>query len=83
MRFDLQTSLGILCAATSLTCAGCKPNNSSGVVKLDTPEVNSNQSNAKSVSVILTPSNNVPRNATGHTSHGAHMSHSSHASSGY
>jgi len=31
MRLDFQTSLGILCAVTSLTCVGCKPNNGSGV----------------------------------------------------
>ena len=93
MRFDLQTSLGILCAVTSLTCVGYKPNNGSRGAVQEVSKENVAQSNTNKLSVILTPSNQVSRTQkTGtshsahishasHSSHGAHMSHSSHASS--
>ena len=84
MKFDLQTSLGVLCAVTSLTCVGCNQNNGSGVAVQGAPEVNKNQSNTTNTPVTFTPSNNVPGKTPGryqHTSHGAHLSHSSHASS--
>lgn len=89
MRFDLQTSLGVLCAVTSL-CVGCKPNNGSGVAVQEVPKENIAKSNTNKLSVTLTPSNQVPRPKKAdtshsahisHASHGAHMSHSSHASS--
>jgi len=86
MRLDFQTSLGILCAVTSLTCVGCKPNNGSGVAIQEVSKESATKSDTNKLSVTLTPSNDVSLKTTGHASHGSHISHASHtshASSGY
>lgn len=80
MKLDFHTSLGILCAVTSLTCVGCRYSNGSNVAVQEISKESEIKLDANELSVILTPSNVAPQKTTGHTSHGAHLSHASHSS---
>ena len=83
MKFDFQTSMGVLCAVTALTYAGCD-NSGSKVAVQDVPKESVSTHNTSTNRVIFTPATlkSEKRNSA-HSSHGAHLSHSSHASSRY
>jgi len=77
MKFDLQTSVGILCAVSALTYAGCTKETEQAKVQV-VPAHAVTQAWEKNSDLVLTPK--VPVSAKPKPSHAAHSSHVSHAS---
>ncbi len=83
MKFDIETSLGILSVVSVLTCVGCTKESDNAKVQV-VPAKAAAQMVDKHPDLVFSPKGSGEvKSKTSHASHSSHVSHSSHGSSRY